>query len=518
MVLDSPVYLAKLLDSRTGIEFIEEITINKAILGKLHKFAGTNLDISKKFPQSQLIDVIPKHWGEITFGEHLDIQGGSQPPKNTFTDSMKDGYIRLYQIRDYGPNPIPVYVPRELVTKTSAKGDILIARYGASGKIFWAEDGAYNVALAKFIYPKDFILPEFAYYLLKSSLFKNLVVSTTRVAVDGFNKNDLKDLFFPLPPIEDQRAIIARIEELLKIIGDLKTAREKLLNLKQKVRTAAVAEVMASKSEEDLKVSFSRMRNVWDEIIGVPDSMESLRTLVLDLAVRGDLVQVDLPNTFESIEWSASELKLDNSKIWHLPTFRNEKKRGWSQIPLAKLGSWGSGGTPTSSRKDYYENGTIPWAVIGDLNNDIMTSTEVLITEKALKDSSSKLIPKGAILIAMYGASIGKTAITGIECCTNQAIAHCIVDTNLVSKEYFFIVAKSLKKYLIHEGKGAAQPNISQSVLKHLIIDLPPLSEQELIVETVNELMKLCDLLDLTLRQADSLAEKFSRSVVSLSV
>ncbi len=518
MVLDSPLHLAKLLDSRNGIELLEEIMINKAILGKLHKFAGSNIDLSKTFPQIQLIDVIPKHWGEITFGAHLDIQGGSQPPKNTFTDSMQDGYIRLYQIRDYGPNPIPVYVPRELVTKTSAKGDILIARYGASGKIFWAEDGAYNVALAKFIYPKDLILPEFAYYLLKSSLFKNLVVNTTRVAVDGFNKNDLKDLFFPLPPIEDQRTIIANIVDLLKIIGEFKTAQEKLLDLKEKVKVAALTEVVASSSAEDLKIAIRRMRNIWDEIVGAPDSIESIKTLVLDLAVRGDLVQVKNADTSNSVEWIASELKLDNSKIWHLPTLRHEKKKGWSRIPLAKLGSWGSGGTPTSSRKDYYQNGSIPWAVIGDLNNDIMTSTEVLITEKALEDSSSKLIPKGAILIAMYGASIGKTAITGIECCTNQAIAHCIVDTSLVSKEYFFIVAKSLKRHLVREGKGAAQPNISQSVLKHLIIDLPPLSEQEVIVETVNELMKLCDQLDLSLRQSDSLAEKFARSVVSLSV
>jgi type I restriction enzyme S subunit len=116
----------------------------------------------------------------------------------------------------------------------------------------------------------------------------------------------------------------------------------------------------------------------------------------------------------------------------------------------------------------------------------------------------------------MYG-SIGKTAITGVECCTNQAIAHCIVDTNLVSRDYFFIVAKSLKRHLVREGRGAAQSNISQAVLKHLIIDLPPLSEQELITKRVIALMKLCDELDYSLRQSENLAEKFSRSVVSAS-
>ena len=226
---------------------------------------------------------------------------------------------------------------------------------------------------------------------------------------------------------------------------------------------------------------------------------------------------MDYSESFETIEWSIPELKLDDSKLWYLPTLRKEKKHGWSRIPLAKIGSWGSGGTPTSSHKEYYQNGTLPWAVIGDLNNDIMMTTETKITNKALLESSSKLIPKGSILIAMYGASIGKTAITGIECCTNQAIAHCIVDTNFVSKEYFFIVARSLKRHLIQEGKGAAQPNISQSVLKHLIIDLPSISEQDLIVDTVSALMRLCDELDLALRRSELIVEKFSRSIVSAS-
>ncbi len=517
MVLKTFLHLAELLDSDSGIDFLEEFTINQAVLGKLQKFEKVSSETLKNYPQSRLIDVIPEHWGEMTFGTHLDIQGGSQPPKNTFRDSIQEGYVRLYQIRDYGSNPIPVYVPRELVTKTSIKGDILIARYGASGKIFWAEDGAYNVALAKFIYPKDVVVPEFAYFLLKSSLFKNLVISTTRVAVDGFNKNDLKNLFFPLPPIDEQHKIVSKIKGVLEVIDELKSARERVIKLSKKMRAAALEQVISGGSPEELQKSWERIRNNWAVIAGTPEAIDSMKTLILDLAVRGDLVTVVSPKVVETIEWSSSELKLDDSKLWSLPPLNNERKVGWNRIPLAKLGFWGSGGTPTSSRKDYYQNGTIPWAVIGDLNNDILTSTEASITKRALTESSSKLVPKGAILIAMYGASIGKTAITGIECCTNQAIAHCVVDTKLVSKDYFFIVAKSLKRHLIQEGKGAAQPNISQSVLKHLIIDLPPLAEQALIVERVEALMELCDRLNLSLQESEVLAEKFSRSVVSAS-
>jgi restriction endonuclease S subunit len=321
----------------------------------------------------------------------------------------------------------------------------------------------------------------------------------------------------PVPSLSVQKRIVEEIQKFLAIVTHTEDKIYRQTQLANSARKSTLDAISTAQSQKDFQIAWKRIEDNWKVIADTPESIESLKTLILDLAVRGDLVRMVYSDVVENIEWSTSELKLDDSKLWDLPTLHEEKRHGWNRIPLAKLGFWGSGGTPTSTRKDYYQNGTIPWAVIGDLNNDLMTKTEASITEKALTESSSKLVPKGAILIAMYGASIGKTAITGIECCTNQAIAHCIVDTKLVSKDYFFIVAKSLKRHLIQEGKGAAQPNISQSVLKHLIIDLPPLAEQALIVERVEALMQICDRLNLSLRQSEVLAEKFSRSVVSAS-
>jgi len=92
---------------------------------------------------------IPLSWKWIRHNELFEIIGGSQPPKSKFEDDPREGYVRLYQIRDYGEKPVPVFVPRNLVSKFTKKGDILLARYGASvGKVFWAEEGAYNVAMA----------------------------------------------------------------------------------------------------------------------------------------------------------------------------------------------------------------------------------------------------------------------------------------------------------------------------------------------------------------------------------
>ena len=103
---------------------------------------------SEKFPYE-----IPESWVWCSHNSILDISGGAQPSKNYFENKPKPNYIRLYQIRDYGESPVPVYIPINLASKQAKKGDILLARYGGSlGKVFHAEQGAYNVAMAKVIF------------------------------------------------------------------------------------------------------------------------------------------------------------------------------------------------------------------------------------------------------------------------------------------------------------------------------------------------------------------------------
>jgi len=353
-------------------------------------------------------------------------------------------------------------------------------------------------------------------YLLLSSI--DMAKYQSGTSIPSLSQRILDQIYFGVPPLGEQKRIVERVTQLLSLCDQLEGILLQSSELNMAACSSIIDKVSTAQTEEEIDVAWERIQNNWEMIANTPESLEKIKTLILDLAVRGDLGLAEIRGESQIIEWSASELKLDPSKLWNLPTLRENKKEGWNRIPLAKVGTWGSGGTPTSTRKEYYKDGTIPWAVIGDLNNETMTSTETKITEQALQASSSKIIPVGAVLIAMYGASIGKTAISGIECCTNQAIAHCIVDKTIVSTEYFFLVAKSLKRYLIQEGKGAAQPNISQSVLKHLIIDLPPLGEQELIVHKVDSLFQLCDELGKSIAIAENIAEKFARSLAATVV
>ena len=164
---------------------------------------------------------IPSSWCWVRHNELFDISGGSQPPKSSFVEFPKKGYIRLYQIRDYGPNPQPVYIPISSASKISQKGDILLARYGASlGKVFYAEDGAYNVAIAKVIpqYDGELIYKPYIYLYYCSSIYQKEIKDRSRCAQAGFNKEDLNSLLFPLPPYEEQVRIVERYEFVIASI------------------------------------------------------------------------------------------------------------------------------------------------------------------------------------------------------------------------------------------------------------------------------------------------------------
>ncbi len=162
---------------------------------------------------TQLPFEIPDSWTWVKHNDVLEISGGSQPAKSYFKPVPEDGYIRLYQIRDYGETPIPVYIPVEYATKQTEKGDILLARYGGSlGKVFIAEKGAYNVAMAKIIFKYEGLIDkQFAYYYYLSDLYQGRLKEISRTAQAGFNSGDFAEMLLPIPPLKEQKRIVQQI-------------------------------------------------------------------------------------------------------------------------------------------------------------------------------------------------------------------------------------------------------------------------------------------------------------------
>jgi type I restriction enzyme S subunit len=153
----------------------------------------------------------------------------------------------------------------------------------------------------------------------------------------------------------------------------------------------------------------------------------------------------------------------------------------WPVKTLGDVAKWGSGGTPLSGVAEYY-GGNIPWCVIGDLTESDVWKTEKSITEEGLANSSAKIVEVGAILIAMYGASIGRTGVVRLKMATNQAIAFAYANEEVICSDYLLKYLQSQKSAFNGAGHGSAQPNISQQVLKGWPIPVPSLEEQKRIV------------------------------------
>lgn len=137
----------------------------------------------------------------------------------------------------------------------------------------------------------------------------------------------------------------------------------------------------------------------------------------------------------------------------------------------------GSGGTPSRTNKDYY-GGRIPWVKSGELREGLITDTEEKITERAIKESSAKMVPSGAILLAMYGATVGRMAFLGVDAATNQAVCNIRPDPKIALPRYVFHCLQSKISHFLSRAAGGAQPNISQGIIRETKIPLPPLDEQ----------------------------------------
>ena len=180
------------------------------------KLNGGDICINEK-----VSTIFPESWVLVKHNDYFEIIGGSQPPKSKFSNVKKPNYIRLYQIRDYGKHPEPVYIEEKYALKRTTKYDILLARYGASlGKVFYAHEGAYNVAMAKVvdIYPIKLMTLDFRYYYYLSNDYQIIVKNNSRSAQGGFNKKDLTDLIVPIPPLKEQQRIVEFLQTVFSLL------------------------------------------------------------------------------------------------------------------------------------------------------------------------------------------------------------------------------------------------------------------------------------------------------------
>ena len=226
---------------------------------------------------------------------------------------------------------------------------------------------------------------------------------------------------------------------------------------------------------------------------------EDLKFSILQLAMSGKLVeQRPEEGTGEALY---KRMQADKARLIREHRIKKDKPlaevtieelpfevpQNWKAVRVGEIGSWSAGATPSRSHPEYY-GGDIPWLKTGDLNDGDIYEVPEFITEEGVQHSSVRLNPVGSVLMAMYGATIGKLGILQIEATTNQACCACICYVGMWNKYLFYYLLSQRKNY-IAMGAGGAQPNISKDKIVNSIIALPPLAEQKRIVAKIEELM-----------------------------
>ena len=398
---------------------------------------------------------LPKGWVWTTVGETCETHLGKMLDKLK-NEGCYMSYLRNINVRWGCFDLTDVLKMRfkddEVERYMIEKGDLVLCEGGEPGRCaIW--DKANPIMFQKALHRircYGGVLNEYLKYVIEDYAKANkLEEYYTGSTIKHLTGESLVSILFPLPPVKEQERIVQEIQRYLSLVAIIENNKENLL-----------AAIKQAKSK------------------------------VLDLAIHGKLVPQD-PNDEPAIELlkrinPKAEIITDNGHYQKLPD-------GWCLTILGSIGTWQSGATPSRLRKDYY-GGNIPWLKTGDLNDGITTNIPEFITEKALKETSVKLNPTDSILIAMYGATIGKIGILSFPATTNQACCACL--DYKIDKMYIFYFLLSNRINFVSMGGGGAQPNISKEKIVNTTFPLPPLAEQKRIVSKIEELFHQLNMIE----------------------
>ena len=260
---------------------------------------------------------------------------------------------------------------------------------------------------------------------------------------------------------------------------------------------------------------------------------KKLRQKILDLAIRGKLVPQDPNDEPASVlleriraekERLIAEGKIKRPKksrasscLSHYQNFEPpfEIPDSWEWVRLGDIGLWQSGATPSKSNPNYFGKG-YPWLNTGDLNDGYISSIPKEITPLALKETSVKLNPAGSVLIAMYGATIGKLGILNIDATTNQACCACY--KYWINQKYLFFFLLAWRPQFIQMGGGGAQPNISKEKIEETFIPCPPANEQLRIVRQIDFIFELLKKLEISKNDIETAVVKTKSKILELAM
>lgn len=338
----------------------------------------------------------------------------------------------------------------------------------------------------------------------------------------------LRKYLIPLPPLEEQKRIVAKVDQLMELCDHLESLQQKKQESHIHLNNAALNKMLDASSPEEFEENWRLVCENFGLLYDNLENVEKLKQSILQLAVMGKLVEQDASD--EPAEVMLEKIKTEKEQLQSIVNIRNSKSlqpveaneypfeipEGWLFSRIGNLFLISSGTTPSRTKHHYYEDGTENWVKTTDLNNSLVLSCEEKITLQAVDDCNLKYYPKGTVCVAMYGGAgtIGKSGILGIKSTINQSVC-AIVPSSFVDSSFLHYYLKSIRSDWMKFAAGLRKaPNINAKIVRNMIFPLPPLEEQKRIVAKVDQLMELCDRLEAGIRQAQEDGEKLMEVMV----
>ncbi len=397
---------------------------------------------------------LPIGWVEAKFTDFLDIQGGTQPPKSQFSESYVDGLVRLLQIRDFSSDDKAIYIRDSNKWRKCNQEDILIARYGASlGRILTGKSGAYNVALAKVIFFEKYFDRKFIFLLLKTSYFQEPLASISRSAQNGFNKEDLDRIFLPIAPLNEQRRIVAKLDNL-----------------------------------------FARNSRAREELGRVPGLCDRYKQAVLAAAISGQLTG----------EWYVGANHSSTKQLISLSNVLSELKTGPFGSVLHKS-DYVKGGIPIVNPMHINVGKIIP-------SNEMTVSPKKAeeLSDFILKNGDVVIARRGIV----GRCAVVQPEQEGWLCGTGSMILR---PKPQLLPQYLqiFLSSPTTVETLETDAVGSTMVNLNQRGLLSLQLWLPTLLEQQEIIQRIEKLFKAIDLIEQEYQKASKLCDRLEQATLA---
>lgn len=369
----------------------------------------------------------------------------------------------------------------------------------------------------------------FVHLALTSNLIQSEVMNVqVGISREGLSTGRFKEFLIPIPPLAEQRRIVARVDELMALLDRLDAKRQEREAARTAARDSALASLREAPTPDDVETAWLRIQERFHELFATPEDVEPLRALVLEMAVRGKLVEQDSDE--EPAEALMASLRKEKAKLVREGRIRAgralaESKRedcpfavpkGWAVCRMTDLGFFLGGKTPSTNVGAYWD-GAIPWVSPKDMKVPLIEDTEDHVSHKAIEDGLPS-IPKGSVLIVVRSGILRRmvpVAITLRDSTINQDLK-ALWPFPSAKADYIALMIKGFEGHILeHLTKtGTTVESMKFEEFSTHPFLLPPEKEQRRIVARVDELMALLDRLSQALETHSNLAAKFAAAAV----